>query len=321
MPVCGDDYRTDSINAPIVSVDRSGMACIHTGRIELLTTAVSGERKARTETGQALCPKRSLPKRWVKLQSLESPDSPTGSSSDGHGLGINVFGPVPPTVPSTVPCILTAPPGHRDQHDDPVAFFNATAPVNHQGGCTSDSRFYFPLTPDHLLTLIYYNVYRGLNTNYHILQLKDYIRACNAEEEEYLTSEWMSTNKPIPETLRPSPLQVSRPHCIWLDIFPHAGIRDNMIRCEDSLDMDELCTDLIGHCPDHYEGFNAAKQYGSSEGCGLVVWGDPWDIRSWEATPGFLRKYGFLLEGCPEMMVNTNYWRDQRGEEPLIVEL
>jgi hypothetical protein len=41
----------------------------------------------------------------------------------------------------------------------------------------------------------------------------------------------------------------------------------------------------------------------------------------WEVTEGFLRKWGFLLEGCDELIESTNRWRALRGEERLIIEL
>ena len=36
---------------------------------------------------------------------------------------------------------------------------------------------------------------------------------------------------------------------------------------------------------------------------------------------GFVRKWGFLLAGCADVIEFTNRWRDIRGEERLIVEV
>lgn len=52
-----------------------------------------------------------------------------------------------------------------------------------------------------------------------------------------------------------------------------------------------------------------------TEGAGLVVWGEPSDPRSWEATVPFLRRWGQLLQGCREILEATNYWRRSRGEK------
>ena len=50
---------------------------------------------------------------------------------------------------------------------------------------------------------------------------------------------------------------------------------------------------------------------------GLIVWGEPHEMRSWELTPGFLAKWAWEVEGCEELIEMSNYWRMQRGEEPM----
>lgn len=81
-------------------------------------------------------------------------------------------------------------------------------------------------------------------------------------------------------------------------------MRDNFLKAigdPDLCDEDVLCQDLC--------------QYDASTGkATLIVWGSPWDPRSWEASPAFLRKWGFLLYGCDEILQATNYWREKRGE-------
>ncbi|KAH7144119.1 hypothetical protein B0J13DRAFT_595705 [Dactylonectria estremocensis] len=52
---------------------------------------------------------------------------------------------------------------------------------------------------------------------------------------------------------------------------------------------------------------------------GLVSWSDPWDINGWEVTEAFVEKWGFLLQGCGDVLVATNVWRDMRDEDPLTV--
>ncbi|KAM5358527.1 hypothetical protein ACJZ2D_015216 [Fusarium nematophilum] len=50
---------------------------------------------------------------------------------------------------------------------------------------------------------------------------------------------------------------------------------------------------------------------------GLIVWGEPYDMQSWEATPGFLAKWAWAVEGCDELVKCSNRWRMMRGEEPM----
>lgn len=50
---------------------------------------------------------------------------------------------------------------------------------------------------------------------------------------------------------------------------------------------------------------------------GLIVWGEPYDMQSWEATPGFLEKWAWAVGGCDELVKSSNRWRLMRGEEPM----
>jgi hypothetical protein len=62
---------------------------------------------------------------------------------------------------------------------------------------------------------------------------------------------------------------------------------------------------------------------------GLVLWsptsssvsshqrdgrGQPWDIRSWEAAPWFLRKWRMLVDGEGEVWKQSLWWQTARGE-------
>ncbi|UKZ82364.1 hypothetical protein TrVFT333_010152 [Trichoderma virens FT-333] len=59
----------------------------------------------------------------------------------------------------------------------------------------------------------------------------------------------------------------------------------------------------------------------SSAELGILSWSNPWDITGWEFTEKFVTKWGFLLQGCPDVVNAANNWRTLRGEEPLIVEI
>lgn len=88
-------------------------------------------------------------------------------------------------------------------------------------------------------------------------------------------------------------------------------MRDNAIRHMNVIDNDDLCRDMIGG---HYEGAS------NIELTGIVVWNDPWCASGWEVTEGFVRKWGFLIKGCWEIINATNRWRELRGDDPLLFE-
>ncbi|KAK5806404.1 hypothetical protein VI817_000662 [Penicillium citrinum] len=109
-----------------------------------------------------------------------------------------------------------------------------------------------------------------------------------------------------PASLRPTDLQREIPHHPWLDIFPFPRMRDNLIRAGDHLDDDELCHDLTAFWDTHRS--NAS----------ILVWGAPWDPQNWEVNEDFAKKWGTFLQGCPELLRSTNFWRVHRGEKPLV---
>jgi hypothetical protein len=107
----------------------------------------------------------------------------------------------------------------------------------------------------------------------------------------------------VPPSLQATALQKQIPHHPWLDIFPFARMRDNLILAGDALDDHEFCHDLIGFWDTQRE--NAT----------LLVWGTPWDPQNWEVTEAFARKWSWILRGCPEILISTNKWRAKRGEK------
>jgi hypothetical protein len=109
-----------------------------------------------------------------------------------------------------------------------------------------------------------------------------------------------------PHALRPTALQIEMVHHPWSDLIPIPGFRDNLLRAiELGFDEDLVCADLLRVDEEHGER-------GS-----LIVWGEPWDIRGWEASVPFLQKWGWLIQGCTEILEATNYWRERRGEKRL----
>lgn len=110
-----------------------------------------------------------------------------------------------------------------------------------------------------------------------------------------------------PKSLHPTPLQSSIDHHPWIDLFPWPQLRNNMLQAfehPEVCDEDELCRDLC-----EYSDTDSKPS--------LIVWGPPWDPRSWEVSDEFLQKWAWLLSGCVEIIEATNYWRTKRGE-PMI---
>jgi hypothetical protein len=119
----------------------------------------------------------------------------------------------------------------------------------------------------------------------------------------------------LPTSLIPTDLQRSTPHHPWFDILPFPQMRDNLLRLESNTstavdspnyDADSLCHWMVGLDTRQKEA-------------GLIVWGEPWDVASWEVTADFYQKWSWTLEGCFDLFKSTNYWRARRGERPLFV--
>ncbi|UQC73431.1 uncharacterized protein CLUP02_00075 [Colletotrichum lupini] len=109
----------------------------------------------------------------------------------------------------------------------------------------------------------------------------------------------------LPPHLSPTALQRTVKHHPWLDLFPIPKMRDNILRGIQSgeIDEDELCNALVCDLLD----------LDSPTKSSLVIWGDAWDLNGWELGPEFFRRWGGLVQGCPEVLTATNYWRQKRG--------
>jgi hypothetical protein len=116
-------------------------------------------------------------------------------------------------------------------------------------------------------------------------------------------------SRQLPPSFRPTPLQQSVEHHPWIDLFPHPGLRDNILSQGPDYDDEPLCLDVV-------EFAHSAKARGS----GLVVWGNPCDPYSWEVSEDFARRWSWVIRGCRELFQSTNHWRARRGEKPLFPE-
>ncbi|CAH0032821.1 unnamed protein product [Clonostachys rhizophaga] len=105
--------------------------------------------------------------------------------------------------------------------------------------------------------------------------------------------------------LRPTSLQLTVKHHPWIDLWPFPRMRDNILNRGEEYDDTELCLDLVeNYC-------------GPSEMSGFRVWGDPWNPENWEISEEFLTKWGWVVAGCSELLIATDYWREWRGDKAL----
>lgn len=150
----------------------------------------------------------------------------------------------------------------------------------------------------------------------------------------------------MPSALYPTLLQMNCAHTGWIDMFPFPKFRDNLIKQGPKFVPEDMRQDLCGDLfPDYVGGIPSNNVINSevlstpppasaagagSNGVdgdfedpddytagrtGLINWGDPWNIESWEVTPGFLKKWGWAFEGCDDLLRASNRWRASRNEE------
>ncbi|KAL7925903.1 hypothetical protein ACQKWADRAFT_283373 [Trichoderma austrokoningii] len=229
-----------------------------------------------------------------------------------------------------------------------------------RGPSVSSTQVYFPLTPDHkLLYVTCLNVSRAIITNYFIMATIAPVttslclgRRVFTIEDFTVAPRNLDGTLAVPPSFIPTKLQQEVAHPGWIDIFPSPQLRDNLILAvmEFNIDEDAILEDLIG---DLFEAMGcgwdeesnagllddaeansmpfvvtpavkeALKTYtpSSTPEVGILSWSDPWDISGWEVTERFCTRWGFLLQGCPDVVESANRWRALRGEDPLVVEI
>jgi hypothetical protein len=207
----------------------------------------------------------------------------------------------------------------------------------------------FPLSPDNLLDLIQFNALRGLIANKQSLnEIASYFVPTDQPDARLAPyvdpgrypgrAIFLSSGKPLPRSLCPTFLQSSVTHAIWINAMPFPRMRDNLIRWEPYFDHAEFCTDTTGKLFDVRNFYRPStserpqleackwkimvqEEKSSTTSNGLVLWGEPFEQESWEITPGFIRKWGWCLEGCMELIASSSRRREMRGEQPIRVTL
>ncbi|RFU79561.1 hypothetical protein TARUN_2670 [Trichoderma arundinaceum] len=201
--------------------------------------------------------------------------------------------------------------------------------------------FNYCLLSDHLLHLIHFNVLRGLSYNKKVIKpgtFRECHNAATLQLKRFLPPPSDSGSTVVfslPESLTPTNLQISHPHSTWIDVFPFPKMRDNLIRWENCFDHAEFLTDLLGNlincltampCKTTHTPWGSRAQTTAREEDvddtptdrrGLILWGEPYQRESWEVTPGFLRRWSWVVDGCGELIESSNKWRTARGETPL----
>lgn len=199
------------------------------------------------------------------------------------------------------------------------------------------------IASDLLLTMIQRNVARAGYQNSNIILPAVAAFSSTGEPQPLDRLLTVSSIVPItdglPDMLVPTDLQRRIPHAIWINGIPCPKMRDNLIQWEYMIDSTEFLYDLMGNLLEpevpcfrpsgspiqlsalpmnHDLGLSGDEEddYTASRH-GMIVWGEPYLLESWELTPAFVRKWGRLLEGCDELIRSSNRWRESRGEEKI----
>lgn len=104
----------------------------------------------------------------------------------------------------------------------------------------------------------------------------------------------------LPSALKPTQLQLSTAHNVYIDMIPSPSLRDRLISvgpARANSFLMEACT-LVCHIEDTRQ---------------MTVWGEDWlNEISWEFSPAVLERFGPWLLGR-EWVQRANFWRKQRG--------
>ena len=232
---------------------------------------------------------------------------------------------------------------------------SSNIPTNNTGLCSEFSTSTtLTFSSDHLIHLIQHNVFRALISNKSLLRtaatfLKaPYFAVFGNESTTQLcgnpTVIRPLPNQNMPNSLYPTLLQMNCVHTSWIDMFPFPKFRDNLIKRGVESVPEDMCRDLFGDmfsdrvapisCDNDISLLSTLPSPAANSGAGnrefgdpddytagrrcLITWGEPWNVESWEVTPGFLKNWRWALEGCDDLIQASNRWRALRNEELLL---
>jgi hypothetical protein len=178
-----------------------------------------------------------------------------------------------------------------------------------------DSRRLYPLSSDHLLSLIYCNVFRALVSNMRLLSLDLELMETDAYQSPFLELDTATCTidvESLPPDLQPTLIQRTVPHHPRMDVFPDPVVRDNIILNQEKFDDYPFCMAVVGR--------DALPENDALQRAGMVVWAEPSRADGWEITEGFLAKWKWMLKGAERLESATNAWRRRRGLGPLAFE-
>jgi hypothetical protein len=160
--------------------------------------------------------------------------------------------------------------------------------------------------------VVRFNVFHAFALNARVLGFNDDWLTYEATSPFNMAGDaiWRLLPERRPPRMEPTSLQLTVEHHPWIDFFPCPRLRDNLLKAvepgHESVDEDALCHDVVD-----------AGARGGIGSAALLVWGNPWEPSGWEVTESFFTKWGWLLDGCTEMVEATNYWRQKRGLKSL----
>lgn len=167
--------------------------------------------------------------------------------------------------------------------------------------------------PRDLPTLSRLNAFDALMRNAQILQIPVEFLATDDDNSPFLLTNpnpaYHNGARQYPTQLMPTTLQRAVRHHSWLDLFPFPSLRNRILKGIESGDLDEdtvcdaLCCELLN--------------LEAEEEAPVMIWGDSWEMASWEFSVSFVWKWASLLRECPEILEATNHWRGLRGDEPI----
>ncbi|GKT40293.1 uncharacterized protein ColSpa_00474 [Colletotrichum spaethianum] len=157
--------------------------------------------------------------------------------------------------------------------------YNARGPLLPEKFKKQPCNIIFPLCPDHLITLLQFNVLRALAVNRTLIS-GILVTPLDCSEEAIHVVPYPSKPELLPSTLLPTTTQQMVPHGDWIDMFPCPEARDRLIRAAGTFDEDDLWADCIGGL---YEGFPDDEV----ERRGIIAWSPPWDIGGGRCRKGF----------------------------------